>query len=300
MIDHYKRLKAKDVSIMDYLGRKGVKHSHSSGNNSFWFSPFRAEKDASFCVNTVKNRWTDWGATKDYKGDVIDLVQRLEGLDRYTDAIEFLLTGTIKRGNYQSAPREQRNNVIIRDKLEIKSETLINYLRNKRGIDIDLARKYCVELHVVFPHKHPTRQHKVIGFKNKKGGYDFRNEYMKLGNSPKYYSLIKGGNKTILFEGFIDFLTALMYYRVDRFKSDVIVLNSVNMVAYAEPLLRESKQIYTFVDNDRAGNDLVRHVKDLNNNTTDMRSVYYTYKDFNFYWMSVRKELEFMESVGLV
>ncbi len=297
MIDHESRLRAKDISIIDYLNKKGCRHSKSSGNYEFYYSPWRSESDGSLCVSKKTNRWVDWGETKDFRGDVIDLVQKMENIDGYNDAIDFLLSGDIKRGSYDVGTKPKRDSVIIRDKLPIKSETLIDYLKNKRGIDIDLARMYCKELHVVFPHKHPTRQHKFIAFENKKGGWELRNEYLKIGNSPKYYSIIPGGAKVIIFEGFIDFLTSLMYYKVDRFKADVIVLNSVNMIAYAEPRIKKASEVYSFGDNDNAGNELVKHLGELNNNVVDMRSVYYTYKDFNQYWMSVRKEIEFLDSV---
>ena len=94
-----------------------------------------------------------------------------------------------------------------------------------------------------------------MGFKNNKGGYELRSKYFKGSSSPKYYTLIKGQNKTTinLFEGFFDFLSALTYYNLQIPNKDTIILISLTFISDVLPLFAKSQKVNTFLDNDKAG-----------------------------------------------
>jgi DNA primase len=74
--------------IMSRLGHEPI--SIKKGGNEYWYnSPFRAEKDASFHTSYLGGKWI-WNDFGDSGGTVIDFILRHENMTMVSDALKFL------------------------------------------------------------------------------------------------------------------------------------------------------------------------------------------------------------------
>lgn len=258
---------AKSHSCSSYLNSLGVSSDskRSKGRYTFFLSPLRDERTASFVVNENRNTWFDYGVG--IGGDSISLVMKLENMS-FVDAINYLNNTTAI--SYCSPKKEKSEIEIIRS-MEIESRPLISYLESRK-IDISVARKFCREIH--FSLKGKTQY--AIGFGNDGGGYELRNKFLKIATSPKTITTINPNKDTInLFEGFIDFLSVLSHFEIKELESTTIVLNSASMVGSVNHLPYKKK--YFWGDNDSAGDNVFSKLEGF----SDMRMLYKDYKDFN-------------------
>lgn len=252
----------KKTSCSYYILSLGFAKDRKSNNNfSFFKSPFRNEKTASLAVNERKNTWFDYGAG--FGGDIIKLVMLCEQID-FKTAIEKL-----KGSSFSQVSISQRveSTLIITDVKELTNNNLLNYLRHERKINCDLAKKYLREIH--FENKGKNQY--AIGFKNDKGGYELRNKFLKISTSPKWITTIKGTETQNIFEGFMDFLSAITYFNCEP-KETIVVLNSVSMISRIEL----NGKLRFWGDNDNAGNNCFNKI-----NAIDERKLFAGYKDFN-------------------
>ena len=262
----------KRISCTDYLYSVGaVKDKKSNKSFTYFKSPFRNEKTASLSINEHKNTWFDFGAG--FGGDVISLVMTCERLD-FKDALNKLKESSF---NHVIISEKPKSTLVITDVRELANNSLINYLRFDRMINIDLAKKYLKEVH--FENK--GRKCYAIGFGNDKGGFELRNKFLKIATSPKWISSFKGVGATNVFEGFMDFLSAMTYYNCEP-KQSVVVLNSVSMVNHISP----ADNVRFWGDNDTAGNECLAKL-----NAKDERQVYKGFKDFNDFLCHNKSEL---------
>ena len=247
------------------------------GRTYVGISPFTNEKVPSFHVIPSRQFYKDFSSGK--SGDVIDFLMGINNWN-FWDAVNELKK---KNGYVVREKEEMKPGVIIKRSRSLQDPKLLNYLAGRK-ININLARIYCKELYVQFPYgMYPSRQYSVIGFPNKKGGYELRSQRIKKSSSPKYYSEIKGlDKKTVIFEGFINFLSALSYFQRERFKCTVIVLNSIhNLDEYLIGRLKDTDTVFNFLDNDEAANTKISEVEKEGVNLVDCRSYYGMFNDFN-------------------
>ncbi len=276
----------KDISIKLLLAERGVNPKIERGGCGMYCSPLRPEATPSFKVDYNKNLWYDFGTGEG--GSIIDLVMRLDGLSFHQAATK------LEQGDFSSShwsvptvstmqtPPPPKTEIISTD--IIKNRHLIAYLE-KRAIKLDIAQKYCREVHYLQNNK----QYFAIGFKSDGGGWELRNEYYKGGTSPKAPTIIKGStNSTMLFEGFMDMLAYLTLIDTATPMNNVCVLNSVSNLSKATEFLKSQQKIYCFLDNDIAGCKTLVNVHKLGVEVVDQSSLYNTYKDVNDYLLSVR------------
>ena len=134
----------------------------------------------------------------------------------------------------------------------------------------------------------------AIGFPNMAGGYEVRNRYFKGCVAPKNITHIRqqDGQRCMcyLFEGFMDYLSFLtirvennpQHPRLDT--QDYIILNSVSNLAKAESILETYTQVGCFLDNDTAGRNTCKKLKEKFGERLLDKSMYYReYKDLNDY-----------------
>ena len=134
----------------------------------------------------------------------------------------------------------------------------------------------------------------AIGFPNMAGGYEVRNRYFKGCVSPKDITHIRQQgeprNVCYLFEGFMDYLSFLtirvknnpQYPRLTT--QDYIILNSVSNLTKAESILETYTQVGCFLDNDTAGRNTCKKLKEKFGERLLDKSMYYReYKDLNDY-----------------
>ena len=168
---------------------------------------------------------------------------------------------------------------------------MYRYLK-ERGIEAETARKECREIRYGLGGK----RYFAVGFPNMNGGYEIRNRYFKACISPKAVSYIREpeGKRPVccLYEGFMDYLSFLTLQKkgVEGFQPgcDHIVLNSVANLAKAVPLLDGYKEILCFLDNDRAGKDALKNLRETyGGHVKDESFKYSTWKDLNDYLKSL-------------
>lgn len=275
---------AQSVSIVDYLASQGFEPLRATGKEFAYLSPLRHEHEASFFVNTAKNRFTDF-AHDDYKGDVIRLVQLLEGVsfplavsrlldfkDQVWKRKEALFLSAAKT---ESALPSTQTNITF----PLQHPALINYLK-QRGIPYSLGKKY---LHEVVT-RVEDKEYFSVGFRNDANGYAIRNRYHKGNTGPQDITTFDLGNRSTVavFEGFFDFLSALVWFRLEEPRISTVVLNSTSNRKKAVEFLCQFERVNCFLDRDKAGTqcfDKLRRIDELN--VVDYSGIYEGYKDFN-------------------
>ncbi len=277
---------AKRIPIVDYLASLGFEPARVRGNNYWYRSPYREEQTASFKVNIKENLWYDFGVGKG--GTILDLGVEIHGCT-IREFISKLESANFNARPVQKVPaNEQESKLYIVSTYEIKEPQLIEYLKS-RSIDPDFARQHCVEAEFLIR----TRRYKAIAFPNNSGGFELRNPWFKGSSSPKDISLISSGtnsSKLSLFEGFIDFLSALTIINAKFTEatndSGFLVLNSLAFVPRVIPLLRSFSDIKLFLDNDNAGRDAKDKLQSQGIRFQDASTWYSKHKDVNEYLLS--------------
>lgn len=272
--------KARLIPISDYLGV-------TTDKVEVWIkSPFNpSERTASFKINTKNNIWFDH--CLGVGGGIIDLVMMLNNCD-FTNALSILSRNTPLQ---KSTPVQSHISYAAKSQMEVKkvqtlqNKALIQYIE-KRAINTEVAIKYLCEVY----YKNNSKDYFGLGFKNDSGNYELRNKYFKGCIGSKDITTIKGiGNKELsIFEGFLDFLSALTRFKISEFKSDVIILNSVVNKSKINDLLysNEYNKIYLFLDNDKAGTTTKKGFYQANSNCIDCSNIYKAHKDFNDFLQS--------------
>lgn len=287
--------KLKEVSIVSYLASIGHRPTKESAGELQYYSPLRNESTPSFFVNPDKNVFNDFGGER---GDIIRLVSALHGIDfqgacraltEWTASYkplplsELEFPGTAPNPDRTTVSSDERSSGIrlIKD-CELRHPGLIRYAAN-RGVPFLLAAKYCREVH----YENANRKYFALGFANDIGGYELRNRFgrqdFKACISPKGISTVRtpGSTAISVFEGFFDFLAALVYYGVDIPRCSVLILNSTSNLKKAQATLTEYKKVYTFLDNDTAGRAATLQLQKWKFPVVDKSTIYRDYKDFS-------------------
>lgn len=291
---------AKKIPLVQILSRLGYSPLRKDKGGIEWVynSPFRDEKIPSLFVNIEKNIWNDFG---DRGGNVLDFVMHHENTD-LRGALAFLdnlyaksdfkplRTHKTKKA-YKTAPKEET--LILDGVMPLKSPVLENYLQ-ERVINIEIAKIY---LKVVqFHHKETGKKYFGIGVKNLSDAYEVRNPTLKAVVGKKDISFFEGkkgsSSSVAIFESFIDFLSFLTDKKKNKLESDVIILNSANMAERARDFVTEKdyQKVYTFFDNDRAGENAKDIFSQIKNDIISCNHIYKDFKDYNDYLVSITEK----------
>ena len=285
---------AKQIRIADYLQSLGYTPVKQQSNSLWYKSPFRQETEASFKVNTELNQWSDYGLGRG--GNIIALAEELYA----SDYAPYLLHNIAEQAPHirpvsfsfrQQASEPSFQQLEVR---ELTHPALLRYLQ-ERGIDTDLARSECKELHFI----HNGKPYFAIGFPNVAGGYEVRNRFFKGCIAPKDISHVRQQGepreKCLVFEGMMDYLSFLTL----RMKNcptmpnldgqDYIILNSVSKAIDA---LHGYERIHCLLDNDEAGrNAYLELAREFCGHIRDFTDNYNGHKDLNDYLCGIRREL---------
>lgn len=288
---------AKKFPIEEVLAAMGYfpVRKDKGGVELVYNSPFREEKIPSMFANIKKNVWNDFG---DRGGDVIDFVMHHENTN-VSGALAFLSRMNLKTDfkahraanqKITDSTSQKTETLILDNILPLKSAILEDYLRS-RQVNVSIARKY---LKVVqFHHSKKGTKYFGLGFENQSGDFDVRNPKMKAVVGSKDISFIKGETSidVTVFEGFMDFLSYLTFKNRSSLSSDVIVLNSDKLKERAKDFIKKGnyQKIYTFFDNDIAGEKTNESFAELKNKIIPCNQMYEGFKDFNEYWQSKAK-----------
>ena len=287
----------KQIPIADYLHSLGYSPVKRQGNGLWYKSPLREEHEASFKVNTDRNLWYDFGAGKG--GNIIALAKELY----FSDSLPYLLkrieeqTPNVHPVSFSFPQHRTEPSFQHLEVRDLTHPALLRYLQ-ERGININLARLECKELHFI----HNGKPYFAIGFPNVAGGYEVRNRFFKGCIAPKDISYIRQQGeqqeKCLVFEGMMDYLSFLTL----RMKNcptmpnldgqDYVVLNSVANVSKAMDVLHGYERIHCLLDNDEAGrNAYLELAREFSGRIRDFSDNYNGHKDLNDYlcgkWQNV-------------
>lgn len=296
-----KQLKER-VLIPDYLGQCGFEPvKRLSSGDLRYFSPIRSEKTPSFDVSEDGKKFIDRGRATELKGSVIDLVCYLHRTN-LEGAIEHLTqwaetNGGAMKGNRATAPPplpppEGKSGALEGFTVKpLAHPALIAYVE-KRGIPQKVVVKYLYQANYTVRGK----RYFALAFRNEAGGFELRNEYFKGSHGKKAVSFFKGekSHRAAVFEGFFDYLAALVHFNRKRPPYDVFVLNGLGQLAGLEKRLTEYQAISLFLDNDEsgAGQQHAQRLKDvLGDRVADQaQKLYPSHKDMNAFLLAQKPE----------
>lgn len=262
-------------------------------------SPFREETDPSFKVNTEINKWYDFGLGQG--GNIIALASELYCSVNVPYLLKLIAEQTPHIRPVSFSFREQSSagpNFQHMEVKELDSPVLLSYLQG-RGINLELAKKECCEVHF----ENNGKRYFAIGFRNMNGGYEIRNRYFKGCIAPKDITHIRHEGRRndacFVFEGFMDYLSFLTI-RSEKCPQmpcldwqDYIILNSVSNLHKAIDELAVYERIHCFFDNDRAGIEACRKIKEeYSYRVRDASHTYKDCKDLNEYLVRQRSMQE--------
>jgi len=293
---------AKQIPLSRILAQLGYQPHHQDRDELLYFSPFRKETVPSFSVNVERNIWNDFGHGG---GNVLDFIMDYYNLSSISEALHQLEN---LMGQQRIEPIEPVTMIkITSDPLEVRkiqslqNRALTKYL-SERGITTKTASPYVKEIY----YTRQGRNYFALAFKNESGGYELRNPYFKGVHGTKDITIV--GKKDLLakrkmrgeegaitvFEGFIDFLSALEYHQ-KPLTAPVIVLNSVTLGDRAVETIKEMEvsKVRLYFDHDKAGRELTEHFKRLLHGVTvlDKSDLYEGHKDFNEYLTTCQKTM---------
>ena len=270
----------RDMPVTDFLHKLGEKPVRQRGNEVWYHAPYRSDKTPSFCVNTKKNIWNDFGTGMG--GDIFTLAGLMINSNDFMTQAKYIGEVTDNPIECSKPPKYEPEPIVPQfTDVEVKAlghPALLAYLR-ERGIPSDIATENCVEIH----YRLHDKQYFAIGFSNENGGYEIRNKFFKGSIPSKAVSLIRNGSATVnVYEGFMDYLSGLTlgYGRTE----DNLVLNSVANREKAYRHLDGYDQIKCWLDNDDAGKKCLEALqKRYGEKVKDFSVVFRPCKDVNEY-----------------
>ena len=278
----------RDMPITTFMHKLGCKSTKKRGKEVWFHAPYRSDKTPSFCVNTEKNIFNDFGAG--VGGDIFTLAGLMINSTDFMAQARYIGEVTNNPIEQSEPPKYEPEPIVPQfSDVEVKPlnhPALLAYLR-QRGIPSDIATENCVEIH----YKLHDKRYFAVGFHNESGGYEIRNKFFKGSIPPKAVSLISNGSDTVnVYEGFIDFLSGLVlgYGRTE----DSLVLNSVANREKAYRHLDGYGCIKCWLDNDKAGRQCVETLqKRYGNKVKDLSELFHPCKDVNeFLQQQIKKQ----------
>ncbi|OXA74011.1 hypothetical protein B0A67_01275 [Flavobacterium aquidurense] len=269
---------AREIPIEKILENLGCMPTKSNENESWYLSPFRIEKTASFKLNRTLNRFFDHGEQKG--GNAIDFVifkfgfsvsEALSYLEKFDSFFSF------QKQVFES-PVNVESNIKIEKVIEVQHLALIQYLRSRKILKFHNENNL-KEVHYTINDK----KYFAIGFENRSGGFELRSKYAKLCIGKKDVSLISNQSKIIrIFEGFFDYLSFMQISGDKRLEqSDYLILNSTALLIKNLVHLKEYKKIELYLDNDHTGGKYTAIILEQFPYSLDLRKTYNKHKDLN-------------------
>ena len=297
--------------MLSDLGYQPVK-SRKNGNELWYTSPFRQENTASLHISRVHHFrlgwiwvWKDFG---DIGGNVLDFAMRYFGISDIAECLQKLdglslgkgrsalpspAPSAVRPGNLPQAEPKAQPFTDVRIQ-PLASPHLLAYLAG-RGIPADLAKRYLQQVEYQFD----GMPFSAIVFANDQGGHEIRSTGRFKGVlPPKTITLLHpekltSGGAIAVFEGFMDYLSALVWYGREEADTPVLVLNSAVMENAAIEKIQSLgvRRLYLYLDRDTTGRQLAEHFRERlpEVEITDHSRLYAGYKDFSAFLMAKRR-----------
>lgn len=250
----------KKISIIGWLESKGHQAKKETGSKVWFCSPSRNEQNPSFCVFKADNTYKDYGSTIP-RGDILDLVREIERCDLAT-AMN-ILSDNKEVTNYEPIEVSTEPLITVSHVYDsFISPELIVYIKS-RCIPKNVYSKHCKEVHYFFK-DNPDRVYYGIGWANDAGGWEIRNKSHKYCCSPKSITTVNNDGGTLnIFEGWINYLSALVYFDVERLEGTTIVLNGLGLFYHIKDTLLQYQKINCFLDFGLGGDSVTDMVKSI-------------------------------------
>lgn len=280
-------LEVKRISIVDFLRNINCVPVRESTTYALYHAPYREDRHPSFKVNKKTNRWCDLSWMK--CGDIIDLGKLIYGITDIWEVIRKINGKTPILSQLSKHPECKTNGTGPRGfsdivRVPLSNKCLLSYL-TRRGIDSEIAAKYCVELH----YNCKSKPYFSIGFENRSHGYESRNSFFKGCIGAKDITVIVNNEENTdcyLFEGFMDMLSYITIMKRSGMEEhiktlDFVVLNSTNMLRSAVSVLKKYTTVTCCLDNDDAGRNAVQMLAEVRDGIHDASGTYANFKDLN-------------------
>ena len=272
----------KSIPLASFLSRLGHKPTARKGTRLWYKSPLRQEHTPSFKVETALNCWYDFGLGRG--GNIIDLAAELYQSTDLRHILRCIADSypvpSVPTVTSSFAPRHSVPSMELFEVVPLEHRALVAYLQ-ERGIPAHIAMANCKEAHYSFNGK----SYFAVAFENVSGGWELRNRYFKGCRGRKDISYLpwsRDGPSTecVVFEGFIDYLSALTLGLISG--ADAIILNSVVNVNKAVPYLKDYRTINCYLDNDTAGQTALSELTAIYGSIVIDRSTLYSeFNDLN-------------------
>jgi DNA primase len=302
---------AKQLDLVDYLASLGHQPAKVRNQDYWYLSPFREEKTPSFKVNRPLNVWYDHSTGKG--GDLVDFGTQYhkctvrELLDRLSEyrpgnSLSFQQPSlpdlsSSARSSFAGEKKESPDSkIVIVDTRPLADQTLLAYLE-KRCIPLNIADRFCREVDFLLYGK----KHTVIGFPNKSGGYELRNEHFKGSSAPKDITFLDNRTEGIVvFEGFFSFLSfQTINKNLQAPLTNCLILNSLSFFEKSRPLMEKYHKIHLLLDRDTAGRNYTTQALRWNPDKYIDRSEFYERrKDLNEWLLHRDHSLRIGQKIG--
>ena len=281
---------AKSVDIVSFLSSVGFT-GKPKGNKVWFCSPIRGgETKPSFVVFTDTNRWIDFGGNKDKTSDIIDLVCVMYNVPISEAITKLLGSEELDQFEQKKYVKENDSTLIVNSVHDHFIDPRLIYYLKERKIPESIYSVNTKEVHYSFVNT-PDKKYTAVGWVNDSGGYELRNARHKYASTPKDITFIENGGHTLhLFEGFIDYLSALAYFGVDKLEGDTMVLNGLWMVYRVLERLKCYEKINSYLDNGDAAEQATTLIKSFVgvDKFFDHRYMFCGEDDFNDFLKKVR------------
>ena len=284
---------AKSIRIDDYLSKKGYAPDNQNGRHKMYHSMFSEDRDASFEVSPDGKKFHDWSTG--IMGNIIDLAMAFNGSKSVPDALHEI--GQVMGG--VSLPATLSSFTSIKDVepayydvefMPLSSPALLTYLRH-RAIPAEVATRYCKEIRYRTWNKRKADKFYAVAWMNQSNGCEIRNSFVKQAMAPKDVSVVGDlvACTYLVFEGFCDFLSAVVLGWYKPESMNAVVLNSTGQLPKAMPLLEQASRIICLLDNDSEGKKATATICTKFHNAVDKSMLYAEYNDVNDLLRAIRR-----------
>ncbi len=310
--------------MRDFLLSEGVEVPFNSRQD--YSIAVRDERTGSCHISDLKHKWYDFGTSQG--GGTVAFVRYfylhrygIELTPREANAKLALVAGISLDGDngLTPQPRREKKQTLAEPTFHKANSTAIkvthvdggltrdnlkDYIYNNRKIHPDIADYYLCT--AVTKSANSNRSITYVAFPTSNEGFQFRNgmdkgakkctsSYPTVINAEGLYvfdditKLKPSSPDVVIFEGFMDFLSALTDQDVLYFNADVVILNSVVNTDKATSFIAAHDTVFAYYDNDAAGNN---HTKALQDKLAhlkpslvfqDCREEFMPFKDYNEY-----------------
>ena len=214
----------------------------------------------SFKVFREENRWYDFGDGYVWQGggsghawENCSFPQAMKELGRMRTSPQLSMP-SIRKPETVSGRLPAAALMTVLKVIPVQNRHLLDYAAS-RGIDGEIVRKYCVEVHYCFERN--PREKYALGFANDHRVSNCGTACSRCAYAKDITCISEGNRSCAVFEGFLTFSvsssTQGSIRRCPHLESWTCVLNSTAIVDRSKDFLSKYEKVHAFLDNDAPG-----------------------------------------------